>query len=357
MPEQLRSIDLFAGVGGIRLGFERAFKDKLDTVFVSEFDPYPVKTYAANFNTPDIPLKSLESMTNGVPYIYGDITAIKEEDIPEFDICLAGFPCQAFSKAGKQQGFNDNYKGRTRGTLFRDIVRICEYHKPKVIFCENVKNLTKHDKGNTFKTICGAFEEIGYKVFYKVLNSYDFGVPQKRERIYIVCFRHDIAPDNFVFPAGKHYEDSNDSPNKRPTIKDILDAAPIPSKYYLSEQYLNGLKKHKAKHQAKGHGFGYNIRELDGPTGTITCSASGREGNMIIDHRKHSMTPTTNISSPINTEDVRMLTPREFARLQGFPDDFQLVGSDTRLYKQMGNSITVPVIEAIALEIKRALSE
>jgi len=187
VQKPFKSIDLFAGIGGIRLGFDRAFGGQIETVFISEFDKWANKTYQANFGSE--------------PSIQGDITRIEATDIPEFDICLAGFPCQAFSIAGRHMGFNDDYKGMTRGTLFRDVVRICEHHKPKVIFCENVKGLVQHDRGRTFKVIKGAFEELGYRVFHKMLNSKDFGVPQNRERIYIVCFRNDIAPEAFEFPV------------------------------------------------------------------------------------------------------------------------------------------------------------
>ena len=248
----LRTIDLFAGIGGIRLGFERAFPDS-ETVFVSEFDKFAAGTYADNFSTPTREVGDYTPMTTE-PYIYGDITEIDERDIPSFDICLAGFPCQAFSIAGHHQGFDDDYYGQTRGTLFREVVRICAYHKPKVIFCENVKGLVHHDRGNTFKVIVGAFEQIGYRVFYRVLNSKDFGVPQNRERIYLVCFRDDIAPESFEFPTGA---------GEKTTIRDILDPAPIPTKYYLSTRYLEVLRAHKARHAAKGHGFGYEIRDLD----------------------------------------------------------------------------------------------
>lgn len=332
---RLKSIDLFAGIGGIRLGFEKAFGDDISTVFVSEWDEYAQKTYRANFKD------DFE--------IAGDITKIDEKDIPAFDICLAGFPCQAFSMAGKRQGFEDNYKGLCRGTLFLDVARICEYHKPKVIFCENVKGLVIHDKGRTLQIIKKTFADLGYKVFTnndQTLNSKNFGVPQNRERIYIVAFRNDIAPAKFDFPQGTDN-------SKR--IKDIIDKEPVPAKYYLSDVYLETLRKHKARHEAKGNGFGYEIRDMEDIAGAIVCGGMGRERNLIIDKRQTDLTPTTHIKGKINTEGVRKMTPREWARLQGFPDTFVLPLADTHLYKQFGNSVTVNVIEAIAEKIKEVL--
>ena len=328
------SIDLFAGIGGIRLGFDRAFGDEINTVFVSEWDEWAQKTYAANFGAN--------------PPINGDITKINEYDVPHFDVCLAGFPCQAFSIAGHKMGFDDDYKGQTRGTLFQDVIRLCDRgeNRPKVIFCENVKGLTMHDRGRTFKVIVGAFEQIGYKVFYKVLNSKDFGVPQNRERIYIVAFWSDIAPDTFDFPV---------SAGVRQTIRDILIEAPVPAKYYLSIRYLDTLKKHRARHEAKGNGFGYVVRDLDDVAGACVCGGMGRERNLIVDARPHSMKPTTNIHGAINEENIRKMTPREWARLQGFPDSFELNLADTHLYKQFGNSVSVPVVQAIAERIKEVL--
>ena len=331
--EKLKSIDLFAGIGGIRMGFDRAFGDDIETVFVSEWDEPAQKTYRANFHD------DFE--------ITGDITQVDEKDIPSFDICLAGFPCQAFSIAGRHMGFEDDYKGRCRGTLFMDVARICDYHKPKVIFCENVKGLTMHDRGRTFQTIKKTFEDLGYKVFTKVLNSKNFGVPQNRERIYIVCFRNDIAPEEFEFP-----EKTDDTK----CIRDILEEKPVPAKYYLSDVYLETLKKHKERHAAKGNGFGYEIRPLDGVAGAIVCGGMGRERNLIIDPRQTDLTPTTHIKGEINKEGIRKMTPREWARLQGFPDTFQLPLADVHLYKQFGNSVTVNVIEAIANRIKEKLS-
>lgn len=326
-----RMIDLFAGIGGIRLGFERAFDDA-ETVFISEIDAYARATYAENF--PDS------------PPIEGDITQIPAEKIPPFDICLAGFPCQAFSIAGRRGGFDDDYHGICRGTLFLDVVRICDYHKPKIIFCENVKGLVNHDKGRTFKIICAAFEQIGYKIFHAVLNSRDFGLPQNRERIYIVCFRNDIAPEKFQFPAPS---------NEVFAIADILDYAPIPAKYYLSDVYLATLRRHRELHEAKGHGFGYEVKALDGVANALVCGGMGRERNLIVDARHHSKIPTTKIHGAINDENIRKLTPREWARLQGFPENFRLPLSDTQLYKQFGNSVSINVIEAIAAEIRSVI--
>lgn len=327
-------IDLFAGIGGIRLGFEQAFKKNSETVFVSEWDEYAQKTYKSNFENPK--------------EIFGDITKIDEKEIPSFDICLAGFPCQAFSLAGQRKGFDDNYKGICRGTLFLDVARICEFHKPKVIFCENVKGLSIHDKGRTFKIIKSTFENLGYRVFSQILNSRDFGVPQNRERIYIVCFRKDLQVEEFQFPK------PTDSTK---VIRDIMEENPVSAKYYLSDVYIETLKRHKARHEALGHGFGYEIRDLDSVAGAIVCGGMGRERNLIVDKRQKNLIPVTHIKGNVNTEGIRKMTPREWARLQGFPDSFKLVLADTHLYKQFGNSVSVPVIAAIAKEITKKLAE
>lgn len=316
------------------MGFDQAFEKQIETIFVSELDEPACKTYRANFDDPFA--------------IAGDITKISANEVPDFDICLAGFPCQAFSLAGRRKGFDDDHKGRARGTLFFDTLRICtdRKNKPKVIFCENVKGLPIHDKGRTLQTILGALREDGYVPFYKVLNSKNYGVPQNRERIYIVAFREDIAPATFEFPTHA---------GKKKTISDILEDAPISPKYYLSDVYMETLRRHRAHHESLGHGFGYEIRDLDGIAGTIVCGGMGRERNLIVDHREHSMVPVTRIKGEINKEDIRKMTPREWARLQGFPDSYKLVLADTQLYKQFGNSVTVPVIKAIAKRIKAVL--
>jgi len=322
-----KSIDLFAGIGGIRLGFDKAFEKDIETVFVSEWDKKAQETYKANFKDEFD--------------IQGDITEIKESKIPQHDILLAGFPCQAFSLAGLKKGFED-----ARGTLFFDVARIAEYHKPKVIFCENVKNLVNHDRGKTFKVITRILENLGYKVYEKVLNSKNFGVPQNRERIYIVAFREDIDSSDFSFPG----ETDN---NK--VISDIMEEQEVSPKYYLSNVYLDSLIRHKERHESKGNGFGYEIKKLDEIANTLVCGGMGRERNLIIDRRLTDFTPVTHIKGEINREYIRKMTPREWARLQGFPDDFKFVVADTHLYKQFGNSVTVSVIKAIAGNIKRVL--
>lgn len=324
-----KSIDLFAGIGGIRLGFEQAFQDEIKTVFVSEWDNKAVETYKANFKCNK--------------NIVGDITKVDEKEIPKHDILLAGFPCQAFSLAGRQKGFED-----ARGTLFFDVARIVKYHKPKVVFCENVKNLVNHDRGRTFRVIKNILDELGYQVFYKVLNSKDFGVPQNRERIYIVAFRSDIAPLSFDFPR---------SSGRQTLIKDIIEENVVSSKYYLSTTYLESLKRHKERHMAKGNGFGYEIRDNESIAGAIVCGGMGRERNLIVDNRLTDFKPVTHIKGEVNKEFIRKMTPREWARLQGFPDEFKFVVADTHLYKQFGNSVTVPVIKAIAKKIKMHLEK
>ena len=322
-----KSIDLFAGIGGIRLGFDKAFRENIETVFVSELDEKAKETYRANFKDKFD--------------INGDITKIKEIEIPEHDILLAGFPCQAFSLAGLKKGFED-----ARGTLFFDVARIAEYHKPKVVLCEKVKNLVNHDRGKTFKVIIRILENLGYKVYEKVLNSKNFGVPQNRERIYIVAFREDIDSSDFSFP---------EKTDNNKVISDIMEEKEVSPKYYLSNVYLDSLMRHKQRHESKGNGFGYEIKKLNGIANTLVCGGMGRERNLIVDERLTDFIPVTHIKGEINRKYIRKMTPREWARLQGFPDSFKFVVADTHLYKQFGNSVTVSVIEEIAKNIKEVL--
>lgn len=312
MTQVYRVADLFAGVGGIRLGFDRAFGSMVKTVFVSDIDKFAAQVYTDNFGHD--------------PEVSGDITKVETESVPDFDICLAGFPCQAFSRMGKEKGFAD-----PRGGLFQEVVRLCKEKKPKVIFCENVKALMSHNKGESFKIIKTAFEKIGYKVFYEVANSSQFGVPQGRERLYIVCFRSDIAPETFAVTG-----------TGRTALKGGIERILLPDsevgKYVLSDRYMAFLERRREKNKAAGNGFGYKIREKGDIAGTLTCSDTSLDGNLIRYKDK-----------------LRKLAPRECARLQGFPDDFKLTLSDTQIYRLMGQTVSVPVITSIARSIKKAL--
>ncbi|MDX4070266.1 DNA cytosine methyltransferase [Aliarcobacter skirrowii] len=302
-------MDLFAGIGGIRLGFQEAFGKNIEFVFSSEIDKYAKQTYYANFG--EVP--------------YGDITKIDEKDIPPHDIILAGFPCQAFSIAGKRLGFED-----TRGTLFFDVARIATYHKPKLIFLENVKGFLNHDKGNTFKVVKQTLEDLGYKVYSKVLNAKDFGVPQNRERIYIVAFLDNV---DFDFPKIL---------DKDICLGNILDKN-VDKKYTISDKLWAGHQRRKIEHKLKGNGFGYSLfNEKSKYTSTISARYY-KDGSEILIEQKD--------------KNPRKLTPREASRLQGFGDRFKIVVSDTQSYKQFGNSVCVPVISAIAKEIAKKIKK
>lgn len=320
-------IDLFAGIGGFRMAFQNLGGE---CVFSSEWDEQAKKTYYANYG--DVP--------------FGDITKeTTKNKIPKgFDVLCAGFPCQAFSLAGKRLGFEE-----TRGTLFFDVAEILRRYQPKAFFLENVKGLVLHDKGRTFKTILNTLDEVGYVVpDPQIVNAMYFGVPQHRERIYIVGFRKDlgITKEEFVYPE-----------QKKVTKKwiDVREEKPVPAKYYLSTQYIQTLKKHKARHEAKGNGFGYDIIPDDGIAHAIVVGGMGRECNLVIDFRQTDLTPTTRIKGEVNKQGWRKMTPREWARLQGYPDDFKIVVADASAYKQFGNSVAVPAIQATAEQILNTL--
>ncbi|MFK5937175.1 MAG: DNA cytosine methyltransferase [Sulfurimonas sp.] len=304
-------IDLFAGIGGIRSGFERVFKDECNIVFSSEIDKNAQKTYYANYN--DLP--------------YGDITKIDEREIPAHDIVLAGFPCQAFSVAGHRKGFAD-----TRGTLFFDVARIVAYHKPKVLFLENVKGFVNHDKGNTFKIVQKTLEDLGYKVYSEILNTKDFGIPQNRERIYIVAFLDNSI--NFSFPKKYKLES---------TIHDFLEKEVDNIFYYndkpLYERIKNDVTNKNTVYQWRRQYVRENKNNVC-PTLTANMGTGGHNVPIIIDNKG-----------------IRKLTPKECIRFQGFSEKFKFP-KDLALshkYKQAGNSVTVSVIEAIAKEIKNVL--
>lgn len=322
-------IDLFAGIGGFRMALQNLGGV---CVFSSEWDEQAKKTYYANYG--DVP--------------FGDITKESTKNkIPQgFDILCAGFPCQAFSLAGRRLGFEE-----TRGTLFFDVAEILRRFQPKAFFLENVKGLVIHDKGKTFKTILNTLDEVGYIVpDPQIVNAMYFGVPQHRERIYIVGFRKDlgIKKEDFSYPAQGEVT--------RKWI-DVREEKPVPAKYYLSTTYIDTLIRHKARHEAKGHGFGYDIIPDDGIAHAIVVGGMGRESNLVIDFRQKDLTPTTRIKGEVNKQGWRKMTPREWARLQGYPDNFKIVVADASAYKQFGNSVAVPAIQATAKQILKNLKD
>lgn len=306
----LKIVDLFAGIGGIRLGFEKASNSKIDCVFTSEWNKFSVETYKANF---------------GEEIIHGDITEIDENSVPVHDILLAGFPCQPFSQAGLKKGFSD-----TRGTLFFDIERILIAKKPQAFLLENVKQLKGHDGGNTLKTIIKHLKDIGYKnIHFDVLKAREFGLPQNRERVYIIGFLDDSV--KFDFPK----------PLKTPTrVGDILEKS-VPDKYTISDKLWEGHQRRKIANKEKGKGFGFGlVNENSEYTNTISARYY-KDGSEILIEQKH--------------KNPRKLTPREAGRLQGFPDDFIIPVSDNQAYQQFGNSVAVNVIERIADAMLQAL--
>ena len=315
-------IDLFAGIGGFRIALQNLGGK---CVFTSEWDKEAQKTYKVNFG--EVP--------------FGDITKqqIKNYIPEEFDLLCAGFPCQAFSIAGKRGGFDD-----TRGTLFFDVAEIIKKYKPKAIFLENVKGLRSHDKGKTLETILNVLRnDLDYFVPEpQVMNAKDFGVPQHRERIYIVGFRKDLNIERFEYPKPT---------KKKVTFLNVREKNVVPTRYYLSTQYVQTLVNHKARHEGKGNGFGYAIIPDDGIANAIVVGGMGRERNLIIDNRITDYTPTTHIKGVVNREGIRKMTPREWARLQGFPDNYIIPVADASAYKQFGNSVAVPAIQATANKI------
>lgn len=321
-------IDLFAGIGGFRMAFQNLGGR---CVFSSEWDAQAQKTYFANYG--EVP--------------FGDITSEHTKQyIPDnFDILCAGFPCQAFSLAGKRLGFEE-----TRGTLFFDVAEILRRKQPKAFFLENVKGLAIHDKGKTLKTILNTLDEIGYTVVPpQIVNAMYFGVPQHRERIYIVGFRKDLGinPKDFTYPEQKEVTTH---------FIDIREKDPVPAKYYLSTTYVDTLIRHKARHESKGNGFGYAIVGDNEVANAIVVGGMGRERNIVIDKRQTDLTPTTRIKGEYNKDGWRRMTPREWGALQGYPvydkgdgsPVFRIPVADASAYKQFGNSVAVPAIQATA---------
>lgn len=303
-------IDLFAGIGGMRIAFQNA---GCRCVFSSEWDKNCQKTYYSNFG--EIP--------------YGDITKIMAKDVPNHDILVAGFPCQPFSIAGVSKknslGRATGFADKTQGTLFFDVCRIIAEKRPKAFMLENVKNLKSHDRGNTWKVIESSLNDLNYSVFSGVFDGQDF-VPQHRERIIIVGFDKERYGDvNFSFNYKK--------PEKKAILREILEPE-YDNKYILTEHLWEYLQNYAKKHKAAGNGFGYGMPDLDGISRTLSARYY-KDGSEILINRGEGNIP-------------RRLTPRECARLQGYPDSFKIVVSDTQAYKQFGNSVVVPLMSSIA---------
>ena len=312
-------IDLFAGIGGMRLAFEEAGGE---CVYSNEWNKFSQQTYMANFgDMPD-----------------GDITQVNADDIPDHDVLVAGFPCQPFSIAGVSKknslGRATGFADKTQGTLFFDVCRILEAKRPKAFMLENVKNLCSHDKGKTFKVITESLNELGYEVFYKVIDGQAF-VPQHRERIIIVGFDRERYGSFFDF-------EFNIIPKEpKPVIADILEKE-VSEKYTLSDKLWIYLQNYAAKHKAAGNGFGYGIAPLDGVSRTLSARYYKDGSEVLIEQ---------------DGKNPRKLTPRECARLQGFPDSFAIPVSDTQAYRQFGNSVVVPLMAAVAKLIINKINE
>jgi DNA (cytosine-5)-methyltransferase 1 len=309
---KFKFIDLFAGIGGIRLAFQNLGGK---CVFTSEWDTYSKKTYDANFG--EVP--------------FGDITKIPENEIPDHDILLGGFPCQPFSIAGVSKknalGRAHGFLDETQGTLFFDVARIIKHKMPSAFMLENVKNLVSHDKGKTFTIIKETLRELGYSIHFKVLDG-QYYVPQHRERIIIVGFRTDKFNNEETFEFPKNGE-------PKYLIKDILEKVVDP-KYTLSDKLWNYLQEYAKKHKAKGNGFGFGLTNLNGISRTMSARYYKDGAEILI---------------PQEDTNPRRLTPRECARLQGFPDSFVIPVSDNQAYKQFGNSVVTPLIQAVGKNI------
>lgn len=320
IPEKpkFKFIDLFAGIGGIRLAFQNQGGK---CVFTSEWDKFAKKTYDANFG--EVP--------------FGDITKIKENEIPEHDLLLAGFPCQPFSIAGVSKknslGRNHGFLDETQGTLFFDVARIIKEKRPKAFMLENVKNLISHDKGRTFEVIYNTLDELNYSVHFRILDGKHF-VPQHRERIIIVGFDREVYKglENFKFP---------ELPEPEISIAQILEPNPD-EKYTLSNKLWSYLQNYAEKHRTKGNGFGFGMTDLNGISRTLSARYY-KDGSEIL--------------IPQKGKNPRRLTPRECARLMGYPDGYIIPVSDNQAYRQFGNSVIVPLIESVAKEIAVILNQ
>ncbi len=309
-----RFIDLFAGIGGIRMALESAGGQ---CVFSSEIDRFARRTYAANFGEEP----------------RGDIYEVRLDEIPSHDVLAGGFPCQPFSLAGvskkKSLGREHGFRDRTQGTLFFRIAEILEAHRPRAFLLENVKNLASHDRGNTFRVILETFEELDYEVSHQIVDARHY-VPQHRERIFLVGFnRKAKRHKTFHFP---------EHPRAHPVLGSILESQ-VPERYTLSNHLWQWHKNYAEKHRKKGNGFGFGLVTKDSVTRTLSARYYKDGSEILVDQK------------PV----PRRLTPRECARLMGYPDSFQIPVSDTQAYRQFGNSVVVPLVTAIARNLAAAL--
>lgn len=308
------SIDLFAGIGGIRLALKN---NGLKCLYSNDYNKYSCQTYSANFGEIHC----------------ADLKDISADEIPNFDMLCGGFPCQPFSIAGvskkKSLGRKHGFEDEKQGNLFFEILRIIDYHQPKIILLENVKNLKSHDKGNTWRVIKNKLSQRNYDIFAEVIDG-KYYVPQHRERIFIVCFNRDYFPNiDFDFPkppSERLYE-----------LKDLI-KQDVDDKYTLSDKLWNYLQKHKEKSKAKGNGFGYGIIDHDSEYTRTLSARYYKDGSEILVAQKD--------------KNPRKLTPFECAKLQGFPDNFIIPVSDAQAYRQFGNSVVVPLVDAIIKQIK-----
>lgn len=315
-------IDLFAGAGGMRLGMQAA---KGRCVFSSEIDNFARATYFRNFG--ELP--------------FGDIQSIDREDIPPHDVLVGGFPCQPFSIAGLQRGFKDK-----RGGLFFEIDSILESHEPKALLLENVGGLRSRRSSDALKRILSKLDERGYFCPNpEILNARHFGVPQNRARIFIVGFRSRAAMMRFEYPRAKR---------NKVTVGEILDQNVDP-RYYLSERLLSTLEAHKSRHRRKGNGFGLQVLERDDVANAIVVGGMGHERNLVRDPLPASVVRNLKAPLDVNSEGIRRMTPDEWAQLQGYPHRFKFPVSDTQAYKQLGNSVAVPLIKELGKQIAHAL--
>lgn len=315
---KFKFIDLFAGIGGFRIAFQELGGK---CVFSSEWNKFAQQTYHENFG--EVP--------------FGDITQVKAKDIPDHDILLGGFPCQPFSIAGVSKknslGRAHGFLDKTQGTLFFDVARIIEKKRPKIFLLENVKNLISHDKKRTFQIIRNTLKELNYSVYARVLDGQHF-VPQHRERIFIVGFDRRVFKDAeaFEFPQ---------LPDQPQVIEDILEAKPDP-KYTLTDKLWDYLQRYAIKHKEKGNGFGFGLTPLDGVARTLSARYY-KDGSEILIAQ--------------NGKNPRRLTPRECARLQGYPDKFEIPVSDNQAYRQFGNSVVMPLVKAVGKEMIKCLTK